>query len=157
MIERYKERSAGARLEEPALAKAGDAEPHRLAFFSNLLMLDRFYTRRLAGPEQQRQRLWGDVKKTHGLYPLPGRGRLLPPAYYILRLKLGMQSASICRGPERAMIRSFPRTPTSHGFPQLMRARSGQRKSLLLFVAFVRPRLPKRRHCPWLCNLFATR
>jgi len=41
------------------------------------------------------------------------------------------------------MIRSFPRTPTSHGFPQLMRARSGHRKSMLLFVAFVRPRLPK--------------
>jgi hypothetical protein len=27
-------------------------------------------------------------------------------------------------------------------FPQLMRARSGQRRSLLLFVAFVRPHLP---------------
>jgi hypothetical protein len=34
----------------------------------------------------------------------------------------------MCRCPERDKIRSLPRTPTSHGFPQLMRARSGQRK-----------------------------
>ena len=49
----------------------------------------------------------------------------------------------MCRCPERDKIRSLPRTPTSHGFPQLMRARSGQRESLLLFVAFVRSPLPK--------------
>ena len=71
-------------------------------------------------------------------------------------LNLRGQGASMCRCPERDKLRSLPRTRPRVALPQLMRARSGQRKHCSLLQRSSGLVGAPREHYRGRCNLSAT-